>query len=94
MTIDVATRLGSGANGAEDIKNQPFFKEIDWIKLEKKEIPPPFKPNVSNKDSVDEIEDEFKELPPTDSLVTTAAVDADFKEFTFTGESNMEQEQT
>ncbi|KAJ6236669.1 non-specific serine/threonine protein kinase [Anaeramoeba flamelloides] len=37
-------RLGS--KGFNEIKKHDFFKKIDWIKLEKKKIAPPFKPKV------------------------------------------------
>jgi serine/threonine protein kinase len=30
----------------ELIKNDPFFSEIDWIKLEKGQIEPPIKPDL------------------------------------------------
>jgi len=36
-------RLGSGSRGAEEIKEHPFFKNIDWDKVQKKgyRVPPP-----------------------------------------------------
>ncbi len=39
-------RVGSSAEDAEDIKKHAFFKDIDWEKLEKKQIAPPFRPNL------------------------------------------------
>ncbi|KAI0720888.1 Pkinase-domain-containing protein [Fomitopsis betulina] len=43
-----------GANGAEDIKQNPFFsKHIDWKMLMAKKITPPFKPSVSVLDRAD-----------------------------------------
>jgi serine/threonine protein kinase len=35
-------RLGS--RSIEDIKNHPFFNGLDWARLEKKKVTPPFKP--------------------------------------------------
>ena len=40
LDVNPATRLG--ANGVEEIKNHPFFAAVDWNKMFKKEIAPPF----------------------------------------------------
>jgi len=45
LNRDPARRLG--VNGAQEIKNHPFFsKHIDFKKLWQKKIQPPFKPAV------------------------------------------------
>lgn len=47
LTRDPAQRLG--VNGAEEIKNHPFFiKSIDWKMLMAKKVLPPFKPSVES----------------------------------------------
>lgn len=47
LTRDPLQRLG--VNGADEIKKHPFFaKNIDFNKLLKKQIQPPFKPSVSS----------------------------------------------
>lgn len=43
LTRDVDQRLGSGPDGSENVKKHPFFASIDWEKLERKEVEPPFK---------------------------------------------------
>ena len=30
----------------EPIRSHPFFRALDWYKLERREVPPPFKPHV------------------------------------------------
>ncbi len=43
---DPAKRLGTPGCTAGEITDQPFFKSINWDKLDRKEIEPPFKPKV------------------------------------------------
>jgi singapore isolate B (sub-type 7) whole genome shotgun sequence assembly, scaffold_6 len=45
---DPALRLGAGIADAEEVKAHPFFEGLDWKALERKEIPPPWKPNLVN----------------------------------------------
>ena len=40
------SRLGS--NGFDEIKNHPWFAGIDWDKLYRKEVVPPYNPMVHN----------------------------------------------
>ncbi len=35
---DPAKRLGSGPKGTENIKKHPFFSDLDWDKLYKREL--------------------------------------------------------
>lgn len=44
---DKSLRLGNERD-AIDIKNHPFFADIDWNKLENQLITPPYKPPVSD----------------------------------------------
>jgi len=43
----------------ELIKSHPFFNTIEWDKLYRKELTPPFIPNVSSPDDVGNIDQEF-----------------------------------
>jgi hypothetical protein len=43
---DSSQRLGVSGCTAGDVCDQPFFKSIDFAKLERKEIAPPYKPKL------------------------------------------------
>ncbi len=42
-----STRLGCCGRGFDDIKEHPFFRNINWAHLEAGILTPPFKPNVN-----------------------------------------------
>jgi serine/threonine protein kinase len=43
---DVTIRLGSMGSIDGDVKYHPFFSDINWERLERREVEPPFKPQV------------------------------------------------
>jgi len=66
LTADLGKRYGNLKNGVEDIKTHKWFKDIDWDKLFKKEIEPPFRPAVKNATDTSNFDDypDSDELPP------------------------------
>ncbi|CAI2367461.1 unnamed protein product [Moneuplotes crassus] len=46
---DPFDRIGSSEEDAQEVMNHPWFSTIDWEKLEKKEIKPPYYPDTSEK---------------------------------------------
>jgi len=67
-----SNRLGGGANGINDIKNHPFFATIDWNKLLKKQIVPPFQPTVVADDAF-HFDTEYTSRTPKDSPAVPAS---------------------
>ncbi|KAM4749161.1 serine/threonine-protein kinase N1-like [Rhinophrynus dorsalis] len=52
-------RLGSGERDAEDVKKQPFFKELDFEALLSRRLPPPFTPSVKGPHDISNFDPEF-----------------------------------
>uniref|UniRef100_A0A665WYH8 Ribosomal protein S6 kinase n=1 Tax=Echeneis naucrates TaxID=173247 RepID=A0A665WYH8_ECHNA len=62
-----ANRLGAGPDGVEEIKRHQFFNTIDWNKLYRREIYPPFKPAAGRPDDTFYFDPEFTAKTPRDS---------------------------
>uniref|UniRef100_A0A3Q3ERH1 Ribosomal protein S6 kinase n=1 Tax=Labrus bergylta TaxID=56723 RepID=A0A3Q3ERH1_9LABR len=62
---DPKKRLGSGSNGAENVKKHPFYQKINWEDLAAKKVPAPFKPVIRDELDVSNFADEFTEMDPT-----------------------------
>uniref|UniRef100_A0A8C9TJF9 protein kinase C n=1 Tax=Scleropages formosus TaxID=113540 RepID=A0A8C9TJF9_SCLFO len=58
-------RLGSGEKDAEEVKKQPFFRDVDWEALFQKKLPPPFVPSISGEEDVSNFDEEFTTERPT-----------------------------
>ncbi|XP_025900524.1 ribosomal protein S6 kinase alpha-2 [Nothoprocta perdicaria] len=88
-----SNRLGAGFDGVEEIKRHPFFATIDWNKLYRKEIKPPFKPAVGRPEDTFHFDPEFTSRTPTDSPGVPPSANAHhlFRGFSFVA-SNLVQE--
>ncbi|XP_025054545.1 ribosomal protein S6 kinase alpha-1 isoform X4 [Alligator sinensis] len=87
-----ANRLGSGPDGAEEIKRHPFYSTIDWNKLYRREIKPPFKPAVGRPDDTFYFDTEFTSRTPKDSpgIPPSAGAHQLFRGFSFVATGMME----
>ena len=56
--------IGSGPQGIDEMKKHLFFSTIDWVKLYKRELQPPFKPAVVQTDDVFYFDKEFTSKTP------------------------------
>ncbi|XP_067277543.1 ribosomal protein S6 kinase alpha-2 isoform X1 [Pseudorasbora parva] len=89
-----SNRLGAGPDGVEEIKRHIFFATIDWNKLYRREIKPPFKPAVGRPEDTFHFDPEFTSRTPTDSPGVPPSANAHqlFRGFSFVA-SNLGQEQ-
>ena len=62
---NVEERLGKNV---KDIKNHKFFEDIEWVKLEKKQITPPFKPKIRYQGDVRNFDKMFTDMPINSTL--------------------------
>lgn len=59
---DPKTRLGS-KKGAQEIKDHPFFADIDWNKMLRKELTTPYKPVLQKPDDTNHFIPEITCIP-------------------------------
>jgi len=98
-------RLGA-TNDAQELKEHPFFADIDWTLLTKKLISPPFKPKLKSETDVSYFDPEFTTALDTNGSLNERAaalargyaastplspsVQANFQGFTFVDESALD----
>uniref|UniRef100_A0A8C9T2S4 non-specific serine/threonine protein kinase n=1 Tax=Scleropages formosus TaxID=113540 RepID=A0A8C9T2S4_SCLFO len=88
-----ANRLGAGPDGVEEIKRHTFFSTIDWNKLYRREVQPPFKPASGKADDTFCFDPEFTAKTPKDSPGVPPSANAHqlFKGFSFVAPAPLDE---
>ncbi|KAI9360857.1 hypothetical protein DFJ73DRAFT_639490 [Zopfochytrium polystomum] len=81
LKIDPTRRLGGGRLDAEEVKRHPYFADLDWDKLYRKQIPPPWKPQISSATDVSNFDKEFTKEPPVLTPINSVLSEIQQSEF-------------
>uniref|UniRef100_A0A914DK56 Ribosomal protein S6 kinase n=1 Tax=Acrobeloides nanus TaxID=290746 RepID=A0A914DK56_9BILA len=91
----VETRLGAGPDDANEIKSHPFFRHLSWEKVYRRELDPPFKPNITSEEDASLFDTKFTKMTPVDSPCESAIPMSvnPFEGFTYVAPSILEDMQ-
>lgn len=64
LTREPDQRLGSGPTDAQEVMNQPFFRNIVWDDIYNKRVAPPFLPQIKNATDTSNFDSEFTSVTP------------------------------
>ncbi|KAJ7069991.1 protein kinase C1 [Mycena amicta] len=81
LNRDPQRRLGAGEEDAEEIKRQPFFKDVNWDDVVHKRIPPPYFPTINGSADTSNFDEEFTKEQPTLTPVHGQLSSRDQQEF-------------
>ena len=88
LDINQKTRLGS--RDVEDIKDHPFFDDINWMDIQLKRQVPPFRPLLSSNSDLKYVDKIYKHIEFTKRESSKGfKSDSDFSNFTYHGNPSM-----
>lgn len=90
LKTNVQLRLGSGPSGAVEIMESSFFADIDFEALMRREIAPPYRPEVSSILDTTYVPKSFFKMDPTRDSVSEPlpkGQQLNFPEFSYSGDS-------
>ena len=87
LTKNPVNRLGCGSQGETDIRTHPFYRRIDWTKVEKREVQPPFIPKIKDPRAAENFDPLFTNakisLTPPDLTIINNMTGDEFKGFSY-----------
>jgi serine/threonine protein kinase len=64
LTREPDQRLGGGPTDAQEVMNQPFFRNINWDDVYHKRVQPPFLPQIKSPTDTSNFDSEFTSVTP------------------------------
>ncbi|KAK0391357.1 hypothetical protein NLU13_0858 [Sarocladium strictum] len=89
LTREPDQRLGSGPTDAQEVMNQPFFRNIVWEDIYHKRVQPPFLPTIKNATDTSNFDSEFTSVTPVLTPVQSVlsqAMQEEFRGFSYTAD--------
>ncbi|KZL79329.1 agc pkc protein kinase [Colletotrichum incanum] len=89
LTREPDQRLGSGPTDAQEIMNQPFFRNINWDDIYHKRVAPPFMPQIKSATDTSNFDSEFTSVTPVLTPVQSVlsqAMQEEFRGFSYTAD--------
>ena len=68
LVRDPKQRFGSGERDAQEIKEHPFFADVNWVALATGKLTPPWVPTIAGSLDTSQFDDEFTSMMPIGNI--------------------------